>query len=409
MTHSIYNQAQQKREQIHEAALKSWQEHKYRSTLVIGTGVGKARILINAIRQSNPTTVLVLVNTEILRDVELYAEFIKWSSADLLEKCTFMCYQSAYRIDGHWDMIVCDEVDAAVTPEYFKFMSRHTSEKLLCLTATLPDAKRNILEQYAPISFEYSTQQAQRGGVLNKTKIWGVNFSLGTEPNYRYSKYDKESKRRIVKYISENDMYNLLEEEYLEIQLEQAFCKEPKEYAIVAEKLKGFSLRRKNFLSNLQSSVRIVEKLKREILHVQKQKVMIFSESIKQAEKLSVFTYHSKNSENDNLRYFNEGRINEIAVVKSVNRGINVDGLNNEILESYSSSPVEWQQRHGRCCRLEPIYTAFIYVLIPVFIKKYKDGKSERKYTCAMDYLKKATNGFDLAFANFEYFKFKNV
>lgn len=400
--------ANQVREKVQNDALESWFQNNCKGTLLIGTGVGKTKILIDAIRKANPSTVLILVNTEILRDVELYLEFIKWASEDLLAKCTFMCYQSAYKTTGNWGMIACDEVDSAVTPEYFKFIEGHVTEKLLCFTATLPEYKRNLLEMYAPVTFEYSTQRGQKEGILNKTKIWLVTYMLSDVNDVKVTKWNPELYRRVTRVLSENTVYNEMDKELTELLLEQVQANTEVQKKLISEKLKRFHLKRKHFLANLNSSKLIVEKLKQQILTIKSNKVMMFTESIKQAEFLSVFTYHSKNSkDNENLKLFNEGIIREISVVKAVNRGINVDGLNNVILESYSSSYVEWQQRHGRCCRLNPAYTADIFVLIPVYAQILPDGTRRRKYTCAHDYFHKATMGFDLRYAGVEAFKFK--
>lgn len=351
----------------------------------------------------------MLVNTEVLRDIELYKEFIKWASEDLLQKCTFMCYQSAYKTQGEYGLIVCDEIDAAVTPEYFKFMDGHKSEKLLCLTATLPWFKALKLQKHAPISFTYSTQQGQMDGILNKTKIWYVTFLLGTERNIRVSKWDPIAGRRTVRYMSENDIYAEMQTEQDFLNLQAVVVKGDKvKEAELTERVKIFRLKRKHFLANLETSRNTVERLKGEILKIQTNKVMMFTESIKQAEKLSVFTYHSKNSaENENLNLFNEGKIRELAVVKAVNRGVNIDGLNNVIMESYSGSDVEWQQRHGRCCRLEPIYTADIYVLIPIWTDTRNNPNGQREYTSVMESFKRATREFDLRYSEAEFYRFK--
>jgi len=79
------------------------------NTLIVGTGGGKSKIAIDIIRELKPASILLLTNSETLRDVNWKAEFEKFGAMDYWEKTTSECYQTVYKWkDTSYDLVIAD-------------------------------------------------------------------------------------------------------------------------------------------------------------------------------------------------------------------------------------------------------------------------------------------------------------
>jgi len=96
------------RSNVQKEAKEAYLESNKRSTLIVGTGGGKSFIAIEIIKALNPSNILLLTNSELLRDVNWKAEFEKfdcdWS------KVQSETYQKMYKETGEWDMIIMDKI-----------------------------------------------------------------------------------------------------------------------------------------------------------------------------------------------------------------------------------------------------------------------------------------------------------
>ena len=80
------------------------------STLLIGTGGGKSKIAIDIIKELKPSSILLLTNSEVLRDNNWKDEFIKFGLSDVWNDIvTSECYQTVCRWkDTHYDLVIAD-------------------------------------------------------------------------------------------------------------------------------------------------------------------------------------------------------------------------------------------------------------------------------------------------------------
>jgi len=131
---------------------------------------------------------------------------------------------------------------------------------------------------------------------------------------------------------------------------------------------------RMDLLWGLTSTAELSKLMKTEILKDKDSKVLIFSERTLQAEKISAYSIHSKNTKDRNqslLEQFDLGRIRELASCNSLTLGLNIKGANFAIMESFNSSSVSANQKLGRTDRLSPDDIAIaIYIVV-------KDTQSE--------------------------------
>ena len=155
-------------------ALNHWAMNSFHGSIIAGTGFGKSRCGVIAVGETikrlkdsekniegRPITGLVLVPTTQLKD-QFREEFIKWGYEDCLETVDFMCYQSAYKMIGrHYDVVICDEIHLGLSPEYRKFFDNNIFDRLLCMTATLPEEYeyKELLLEIAPIVLEITLDE----------------------------------------------------------------------------------------------------------------------------------------------------------------------------------------------------------------------------------------------------------
>jgi superfamily II DNA or RNA helicase len=217
---------------------------------------------------------------------------------------------------------------------------------------------------------------------------------------------------------SENGAYTFLEEnyqkwfrtfQYNEAQKNtlQMMDEDATHYEEAAKKafalMKVWSNRRKMFLHNLESSVKVARKVLHKFLtESDRNKALIFSALNAQSEKVSPYTFNTATESEDNLTKFNEGTIPILGVSKKINRGVNLNGVNGIMYESYVGSETDFQQRHGRGVRLDPDQTMYFMVLVPYYwVKKEieKEGKKEDMWykvpTQAQTWVNKMTASFD--------------
>ena len=96
-----------KQEEIQQLGLSSWENNGCNGTLEMCTGSGKSKIGVLA-HAKYPGKNLLLVPTEVLRDVDWRKEFEKWGYDFNIEA---MCYASAYKLkDQEYNLVIADEI-----------------------------------------------------------------------------------------------------------------------------------------------------------------------------------------------------------------------------------------------------------------------------------------------------------
>ena len=99
--HEVKNQQQRK-------ALNAWAKDDFIGSIIAGTGFGKSRCGVLAIKKliQPGERALVLVPTTQLQD-QFAEEFKKWDADDVLEHTDIICYQSAYKLEDSTMLSLC--------------------------------------------------------------------------------------------------------------------------------------------------------------------------------------------------------------------------------------------------------------------------------------------------------------
>jgi superfamily II DNA or RNA helicase len=332
---------------IQMEALDALRANNFKGIVVLPTGTGKSFVLIEALREiyKPGMRVLYTCDSQRLRDEDFDKELQKWDAIEYSDKMEKECYASAYKFEGqHFDILLADEGDYGLTPSYSKLFFNNTFTYIIFVSATLEQKKRTLARKIVPIVYEKKLKEIEQREVVNKTQFYYVPYLLNEQENAAYNKY--------------NDRFHSL--------LQQP------ESANRDQRLKFLTFERLHFLAGLESSVYICKKLMAELQAAnENSKTLVFCGATDQADKISKCSYHTKNVKEGNLDKFNNGESRDAAVCGKVDRGINLNGVNNIIMEFTTRSETKAIQKLGRGKRLSVDEILNVYFLVPYYTKTW--------------------------------------
>jgi len=377
------------RDEKQEEVSRLWLDSDKKNTLILGTGFGKSKVsmlileeLFNSNILSKDSKVLILSDSEQLRDKNWKEDFDKWGFSWIWDLVISECYQTAYKWqDTKWDLVIADEIDFGMTEEYSKFFINNSIDMILGLTGYVDPIKSELLNSIAPPIVRYSTQEAQKDGILNDTQVVFVEYDLSQEKDDITVEYmDKGKKKSFTQ--SENNAYAYYENKCnilwgkitkLEEDPDVVFGLDPAKISEAKTLRYNFNKttqKRKDILLKSNAGKKAAKYLIDKILESDKNKVLTFSAYTDQADAINEFTYHGKNKKgNKSLDELSSGNIRSLGVCDAINRGKNLVGVNNIIMESYTGSKTKFNQRHGRGMRLLPDQKMYLYILLPYYYK----------------------------------------
>ncbi len=388
--------------------LAAWAKAGFKATAIAPTGVGKSRVIAIAagehIRRQPTEKWLVVVPTEHIRDVEIPENFMKWGYGNEGNMITVECIQSSYhRTKEHWNGLVVDEVHRLLTPEYSKLLENNTFDKILCLSATIPRDKEEMLDQYGiPVVYRLSVEEALSKGLISSYRIFNlpVKFTVEEKKKYdviqqNYTYYEKilGGQHKAFKTAGEFRLLNLHTFDYVAAYAKDSMdCKTIQEFKLKIAEMKDASFRFYRLMgSRKQLCFNAVNKAVMTKAIVDKfpdRRGIYFSESIKSAEdvcsliggEISV-SFHSKMSDKvraENMLAFSDkgGKIKFLCAARAVNEGVNVPDCSLGICGSGPSTALHDIQRRGRTTRVDendPDKVAYYFNL-------YVEGTQEQKW-----------------------------
>lgn len=337
-------------------------------------------------------SVLYACDSQMLRDKGFSDELKKWGYDETDKVIEKACYAGAYKKEGeYYDILLADEGDYALTPEYSKLFLNNKFGHIIFVSATLDAKKRKLAKQIAPIVYEKKIKEIEDKGVVNKANFFMVPYLLNQAENAEYIQYNE----RFVKLIQEEpDARTKANPELLE-----------KWKARKQKNLEFLNLSRIHFLAKLDSSAYICKKLLAYLdENYPEAKTLIFCGLTEQADRVCDYSYHGGNEKDNNLGLFDEGHIRKISVCSKVNRGINIAGVSKMILENYSKSETILVQRTGRGRRLSVDDILDVYILVPYFKKWTRKGLTTVP-TIMADWIKTAGRNLGIENAKTIYLK----
>lgn len=351
-------------------ALNLWAKYGYKGSIIAGTGFGKSRCGVLAIGKllKEDERALVLVPTTQLQD-QFAEEFKKWDYENVLDRVDILCYQSAHKLEGeHYHIVICDEVHLGLSKIYRRFFENNTYDKLLCMTATVPEEEeyRNYLFEIAPMRYQISLDECVALGLVAPYEIVCIPLELNEEDKQAYKKANNKfvsAKYRIGGFNTFDDAK-----------------------AILAGKLDGDKGGAKMFFDSIRERKQVVQhsaskivKAKELIKKHKNDKVIVFSGTNaftdSMGEALEAFTYHSGFTQTQRKRIINEFKKEKNAILcstKALNQGFDVPDISVGIIAGLDSKSLPMIQRVGRILRLNKNKVGKVYIL---YIKDSQEEK----------------------------------
>ena len=270
--------------------------------------------MIDIIKREKPKSILWVTPSAELAEVDIPKEFETWRAKKYLKCLTTVTWMSLNKIKGHFDLIVGDEEQFATENNCNGLLHQDflTYNQIIFMTgtATKHDHKKDLYRQLnLKVLVDLSINQAVNIGLLANYTIKVLEVDLGTEKNVPAGSKAKPF------MTSEKAQY-----EYLTKVVQQAMFQRRKDS-------KFRILNRMRAIKNSPSKFAATQELLKRIGG----RRMIFAGSIKQAEALSDYTYHSK-TDNKCLNAFKSGELDELALVNAGGTGHTYKAVDHLIL-----------------------------------------------------------------------------
>lgn len=349
---------------LQKEVLDTINEHNGKGIIAIATGGGKTKIAIDYCKQivkENPNAkILVVVPTRVLRDNEWESEFVKWKATTILRKNVRKeCYISINKIENEeFDLVILDEVQN-ITVNNSKFFQSNKVDKIIGLTATPPKEKekKEILQSLNLNVIHYTgLDEAVEIGLVAPYELTLISTNLN-----RTKAYVLAGGKNRKWYTTENRQY-----EYLDYDIQKA-----KYRGVSNAIMKMKYLNRMRFIYNLKSKEAVAKYVLDNIIP-KDERTLIFAGSIKTAEALCSYTYHSKTDSTD-LDKFRNGEINRLSAVNALNEGVNISNVDNAFIVQINSKERHLIQKIGRILRTNGDHRGKIYLL-------YVEGTVDEKW-----------------------------
>ena len=375
-----------KRDLEQRKALNSWSINGFNGSIIAGTGFGKSRLAVLAIdyvlSKNENGKALIIVPTIQLQG-QFKNEFRKWKCSNCLVNVDILCYHSAYKLqNNHYDIVVCDEIHLVLSPEYRKFFANNTYDKLLCMTATLPEDEdyKAILEDLAPINYQISLDTCVKLKLVSPYKIYCIPVELTVQEKidyksinnkfiyykYQLGQFDafNEAKRLIADKNASSHSKGMAAQFYRAIRARKAIV--------------DFAL---NKISKFQELV--YANLDRQILSFSG--ANDFTDEMCNSVKPFSAAYHSKKTKKQReqaLKDFKEENISVLCSTKALNQGLDIPNADMGIICGLTSKSLSMIQRIGRLIRYKKGKVGEIYIL---YVKDSQEEKWLKKSVKSLD------------------------
>lgn len=342
-------------------ALNAWWAQSGYGSIIAGTGFGKSRCGVLAVRHAlrDGGRALVLVPTTQLQD-QFAEEFRKWGAEDCLPNTEILCYQSAHKLqDEHFDIVVCDEVHLGLSPVYREFFEKNTFSRLLCMTATPPEDEdyRKILNELAPTCYRITLDECVDLGLVAPYDIYCIPVEMTEEERAEYKKANNlfvACKYRLGGFDA----------------FKQA-------NAILKQGVPGDKGAAANYFASIRKRKKVVQHAENKLeaakeladYHIE-DKILTFGGTNEftnlMADRLGGTAYHSGKTiaqRRKILEAFNKSSTSVLCSTKALNQGFDVPDVGVGIIAGLESKTLSMIQRVGRLIRFQEGKRGRIYIL----------------------------------------------
>lgn len=368
--HSVKDEHQKK-------ALNAWRASDYTGSIICGTGFGKSRVgvLATAYTINNSdcgNRAIILVPTVQLQE-QFKEEFKKWGHENILDNIEVMCYQSAYKLqDQHYSIVICDEVHLGLSPEHRKFFINNTYDKILCMTATLPEEPEYcaLLATLAPTVYTLTLDECVDLKLVAPYEIICKPVSLSEDEQKEYKKMNN-------KFVHWNYILGRFDS-FNQAKAILANPNAPSKDKQAATQFFNAIRGRKKIVDHASAKVIGLQKLVVEHLDTQ---ILVFGGSNAFTDELCAsiedraVSYHSSQTtktKRNALERFNSGDADVLCSTKALNQGFNVPNASVGVICGLTSKALSMIQRIGRLLRYKENKVGKVYIL---YVKDSQEQK----------------------------------
>jgi superfamily II DNA or RNA helicase len=358
-------------------ALNKWANSGFIGSIIAGTGFGKSKcgilacnyVLTNVI----DSKMLILVPTVQLQQ-QFQDEFHKWGLGNCLVNLDILCYQSAYKIKGnHYDLVLCDEIHLGLSKNHRKFFENNTWDKLLCMTATLPEEEeyRELLNTLAPPIYTITLDECVDKGIVAPYSIYCKKVVLTDTEQSNY----KAINNKFLYYKYQLGQFDAFDEAK---RILGDINAAPREKQAAVQFYKAIR-DRKTVVDFAENKITAFQDLYLD--NIDKQ-ILVFSGANEFTDKLcdSIFpnavSYHSKKTKKQKesaLKDFIDGTKNVLCSTKALNQGFDAPNATMGVICGITSKSLSMIQRVGRLIRFKEGKIGQIYIL-------YVENSQEEKW-----------------------------
>jgi len=343
--------------------------------LLLAPRVGKSKLAIDIIKKNNPKSILWVTPSAELADKDIPNEFETWKATKFKSRLKTVTWMSLNKIKGHYEMIILDEEQFATENNLSGLLDGSlTADYIISMTGTQTkhEAKKDLYKSLKlPILYELSINEAVDIGILANYSIKVIEIDMGKERNLSAGTKDKPF------LTSEEEQYK-----WLHSTAQKAIFQKRKDavFRILARMRAVYDSGAKTQVAKF-----LMENLKG--------RKLIFCASIKQAENVSEYFYHSKSSTKD-VEKFIKGEIDEISMVNTGGIGWTYKEIDHLIMaQADSDKNGTTSQKIARTLLEQKNYKATIWLLCLV-------GTQDEKW------VESALESFDKN--KVEYIRYKN-
>tara|TARA_Y100001937_G_scaffold102115_1_gene140293 strand:- start:4389 stop:5549 length:1161 start_codon:yes stop_codon:yes gene_type:complete len=365
------------RDEEQKKALNSWAQAGYTGSIIAGTGFGKSRCGVLAVSHvyniDSDSKILILVPTVQLQ-TQFAEEFTKWGLEDCLDNVDILCYQSAYKLVGnHYSLVLCDEIHLGLSPEYRKFFENNTYDRLLCMTATLPEEieYKQLLATLSPTVYKITLDQCVAKGIVSPYNIYCMPVQLTSTEKDEYKKINNS----FVYYKYQLGQFNAFDEAKRIMGDKNAHPADKKCAVMFYRAIRE----RKKIVDFASNKITQFQKL---VLNNMDSKILAFSGANDFTDQMCASvsplsaSYHSKVTKKKReqaIEDFRSGKINVLCSTKALNQGLDIPDANMGVMCGITSKSLPMIQRVGRLIRFQEGKVGEIYIL-------YVENSQEEKW-----------------------------
>jgi len=356
-------------------ALNQWAQAGYMGSIIAGTGFGKSRCGVVAINHVlnilGKESALILVPTVQLQD-QFKDEFSKWGYDNCLDRVDIMCYQSAYKLIGnHYDIVICDEIHLGLSKEYRKFFKNNTYDKLLGMTATIPeDADKKVeLFKLAKTVYTITLDQCVEMKLVSPYEIYCVPVKLTFGEMLEYDSVQADFVRHKMWLGPEA------------FDMAKFFIANPRCSSEEKFHAAGFYKAIRERKRIVDTAYNKISKFKAIVDANLTEKIITFgglndfTDQLAESVSPLAEVYHSKRTAKDRknaLKRFKEDEVNILCSTKALNQGFDIPNANIGIICGLTSKALSMVQRIGRLIRFEEDKIGKIYI---IYVKNSQEEK----------------------------------